>query len=62
VLRRARAAVREVRHRRSFAGWVSYAYNSLDGRRQMVVLINTDSMPAKRSRALGRLYTTAFCG
>jgi D-alanyl-D-alanine carboxypeptidase len=49
-------------HDGNFAGWVSYAYNSLDGRRQMVVLINTDSLPAKGSRALGRLYTTAFCG
>jgi D-alanyl-D-alanine carboxypeptidase len=49
-------------HDGSFAGWVSYAYNSLGGRRQMVVLINTDTLPAKGRRALGRLYATAFCG
>jgi D-alanyl-D-alanine carboxypeptidase len=49
-------------HDGSFAGWVSYAYNSLDGRRQMVVLINTDTLSAKGVRALGRLYATAFCG
>jgi D-alanyl-D-alanine carboxypeptidase len=49
-------------HDGSFAGWISYAYNSLDGRRQMVVLINTDSLSARASRALGRLYATAFCG
>jgi hypothetical protein len=49
-------------HDGSFAGWVSYAYNSLAGRRQMVVLINTDTLSAKGVRALGRLYATAFCG
>ena len=49
-------------HDGSFAGWVSYAYNSLDGRHQMVVLINSDTLPAKGRRALGRLYATAFCG
>jgi hypothetical protein len=41
---------------------VTYAYNSLDGRRQMVVLINTDSLSARGRHALGRLDTTAFCG
>jgi D-alanyl-D-alanine carboxypeptidase len=49
-------------HDGSFAGWTSYAYNSADGRRQMVVLINTDTLSAKGVRALGRLYATAFCG
>jgi hypothetical protein len=49
-------------HDGSFAGWNSYAYNSADGRRQMVVLINTDTLSAKGVRALGRLYATAFCG
>jgi D-alanyl-D-alanine carboxypeptidase len=48
-------------HDGSFAGWVSYAYNSLDGRRQMVILINTDRLSARGRRALGRLYATAFC-
>jgi len=49
-------------HDGNFAGWVSYAYNSLDGRRQMVVLINTDTLSARARRALGRLDATAFCG
>ena len=49
-------------HDGSFAGWNSYAYNSADGRRQMVVLVNTDTLSAKGVRALGRLYATAFCG
>jgi D-alanyl-D-alanine carboxypeptidase len=48
-------------HDGNFAGWVTYAYNSLDGRRQMVVLINTDTLSAQGRRALGRLDATAFC-
>jgi D-alanyl-D-alanine carboxypeptidase len=49
-------------HDGSLGGWTSYAYNSLDGRRQMVVLINTDSLSARGRHALGRLDATAFCG
>ena len=46
----------------STVGDEARAYNSLDGRHQMVVLINTDTLSAKGRRALGRLFTTAFCG
>jgi hypothetical protein len=49
-------------HAGSFGGWVSYAYSSLDGRRQMVILINTDMLSATGRRTLGRIYATAFCG
>lgn len=42
-------------HDGSFAGWNSYAYNSADGRRQMVVLINSDTLSAKGVRALAAL-------
>ena len=49
-------------HNGGFAGFSSHAYNSLDGRHQMVVLINTDTLSAKGRRALGRLFATAFCG
>jgi D-alanyl-D-alanine carboxypeptidase len=49
-------------HDGGLGGWSSHAYNSLDGRRQMVVLVNTETLSGKGRRALGRLYATAFCG
>ena len=49
-------------HNGSFAGWQASAINSLDGRRQMVVFINSDTLSARARRALGHLYATGFCG
>jgi D-alanyl-D-alanine carboxypeptidase len=49
-------------HNGGIAGWTSNAFNSRNARRQMVVLLNTDALSSRGRRALGRIFSTAFCG
>lgn len=49
-------------HDGGFAGWQSFAYSRRDGRRQAVLLVNSEALERKASRALGRIYSSAFCG
>jgi D-alanyl-D-alanine carboxypeptidase len=49
-------------HDGDFPGYLTSAKTSADGRRQAVVLVNTDSLTERGRRALDRLTTTAYCG
>jgi D-alanyl-D-alanine carboxypeptidase len=49
-------------HTGSVPGYVTYVYNSVDGRRQLVVSVNDDVPSARAERAIDQLTATAFCG
>jgi D-alanyl-D-alanine carboxypeptidase len=49
-------------HDGDFPGYLTSAKTSADGRRQAVVMVNTDSLTERGRRALDRLTTTAYCG
>jgi D-alanyl-D-alanine carboxypeptidase len=49
-------------HSGDFPGYLTSAQTSADGRRQAVVLVNTDTLTPRAQRALDRLTTAAYCG
>jgi D-alanyl-D-alanine carboxypeptidase len=49
-------------HNGDFPGYLTSAQTSADGRRQAVVLVNTDTLTPRAQRALDRLTTAAYCG
>lgn len=49
-------------HNGSVPGYVANAFASKDGKRQLVVLANTNVPSQRFQQALGRLVATAFCG
>jgi D-alanyl-D-alanine carboxypeptidase len=49
-------------HDGDFPGYLTSAKTSADGRRQAVVMVNTDSLTARGRRVLDRVTTTAYCG
>jgi len=49
-------------HNGDIPGYLTSAQTSRDGRRQAVVLVNTDTLSTRARRALDRLTTTAYCG
>jgi D-alanyl-D-alanine carboxypeptidase len=49
-------------HNGDFPGYLTNAFASRDGRRQMIVLVNSDSLPRPAQIALLRLVRTAYCG
>jgi D-alanyl-D-alanine carboxypeptidase len=49
-------------HNGNFPGYLAYAFNSRDGRRQLVVLVNEDSLPGLADAALQRLLVNGYCG
>jgi D-alanyl-D-alanine carboxypeptidase len=49
-------------HDGDFPGYLTSAKTSADGRRQAVVMVNTDSLTERGRRALDRVTTTAYCG
>jgi D-alanyl-D-alanine carboxypeptidase len=42
-------------------GYGTWAVNSKDGHRQIVVLVNSDELPARAERARDRVVATAYC-
>jgi D-alanyl-D-alanine carboxypeptidase len=49
-------------HDGDLAGWLSFAFNTPDARRQMVVLVNTDALGSRGRDVLGRIFASALCG
>jgi D-alanyl-D-alanine carboxypeptidase len=49
-------------HNGDIPGYLTSAQTSPDGRRQAVVMVNTDTLSTRAQRALDRLTTTAYCG
>jgi D-alanyl-D-alanine carboxypeptidase len=49
-------------HNGDIPGYLTSAQTSADGRRQAVVMVNTDTLTARAQRALDRVTTTAYCG
>jgi D-alanyl-D-alanine carboxypeptidase len=49
-------------HDGDFPGYLSYAFNSRDGRRQVAVLVNEDSLPPLARDAVTHLLVAAYCG
>jgi len=49
-------------HGGDIPGYLTSAQTSADGRRQAVVMVNTDTLTPRAQRALDRLTTTAYCG
>jgi D-alanyl-D-alanine carboxypeptidase len=49
-------------HGGDFPGYQASAQTSADGRRQAVVMVNTDTLGARAQRALDRVTDTAYCG
>ena len=49
-------------HNGDFPGYLTNVFNSRDGRRQLAVLVNDDSLPPLADEALQRLLVRAYCG
>jgi D-alanyl-D-alanine carboxypeptidase len=49
-------------HNGDIPGYLTSAQTSADGRRQAVVMVNTDTLTPRAQRALDRVTTTAYCG
>ena len=49
-------------HGGDIPGYLTSAQTSVDGRRQAVVMVNTDTLTPRAQRALDRLTTAAYCG
>jgi D-alanyl-D-alanine carboxypeptidase len=49
-------------HGGDIPGYLTSAQTSADGRRQAVVMVNTDTLTPRAERALERVTTTAYCG
>jgi D-alanyl-D-alanine carboxypeptidase len=49
-------------HGGDIPGYLTSAQTSPDGRRQAVVMVNTDTLTPRARRALDRVTTTAYCG
>ena len=48
-------------HDGDFPGYLTYAFNSADGRRQAIVAVNDDALSRSAQGALSRVVGTAFC-
>jgi D-alanyl-D-alanine carboxypeptidase len=48
-------------HDGDFPGYLTYAFNSMDGRRQAIVAINDDALPKRAHPAVSRVVGRAFC-
>lgn len=48
-------------HNGDIPGYVTYAFGSRNGVRQIVVMVNSDSLSAKATTALDRLVDAAYC-
>ncbi|HEY3021136.1 MAG TPA: serine hydrolase domain-containing protein [Solirubrobacteraceae bacterium] len=48
-------------HDGDFPGYLTYAFNSADGRRQAVVAINDDALSKRGARAVAQVVGTAYC-
>jgi len=49
-------------HGGDIPGYLTSAQTSADGRRQAVVMVNTDTLTPRAQRALDRVTATAYCG
>jgi D-alanyl-D-alanine carboxypeptidase len=49
-------------HNGSVPGYAANAFASKDGKRQVIVLANTDVSTPRLRQALGKLIATAYCG
>lgn len=49
-------------HEGDFPGYLTSVLTSADGRREAVVMVNSDSLSDRAHRALGRVIDTAYCG
>jgi D-alanyl-D-alanine carboxypeptidase len=49
-------------HDGDIAGYLTYAFSSQDGRRQVVMSINDDKLSRKAERAITKVISTAYCG
>ena len=49
-------------HDGDIAGYLTYAFSSRDGRRQVVMSINSDTLSRAAEVAITRVLATAYCG